>query len=177
MVKWIKTPVLSVKLNSNGSCVEGKCGGEGIIRDYQGFTIFAYSMQLGPGTSNIAEAAALLFAREWKSPWKIEKYVREIQKLVEEHGFTIFHCYREANKPADKLAAISHFRKGTHIFNSFFDLPNQVKGLVNRTDAGSNRQKHPSLYMIHHELFCQLENLESSEAYFWLGQTLVVSSR
>lgn len=65
MVKWIKTPVLSVKLNSNGSCVEGKCGGEGIIRDYQGFTIFAYSMQLGPGTSNIAEAAALLFGLKW----------------------------------------------------------------------------------------------------------------
>lgn len=95
----------------------------GIIRDSYGNTLFAYSIPLGPGTSNMAEANAMLFGlkwcvnrgaslvlgetdsmlltkcvnSEWKPPWRIKKYIEEIQELVEEHGFFINHCYREAN--------------------------------------------------------------------------------
>uniref|UniRef100_A0A3Q7IMX9 RNase H type-1 domain-containing protein n=1 Tax=Solanum lycopersicum TaxID=4081 RepID=A0A3Q7IMX9_SOLLC len=46
--------------------------------------------------------------KEWRPPWALENQIQEIQKLVDYHGFNISHCFREANKPADKLAALSH---------------------------------------------------------------------
>ncbi|KAH0701790.1 hypothetical protein KY285_016068 [Solanum tuberosum] len=64
-VKWIKPPARTFKLNSDGSCLQGSCGGGGLIRDSFGHTIFAYSINLGPGTSNMAEAAALLYGLKW----------------------------------------------------------------------------------------------------------------
>ncbi|XP_075099097.1 uncharacterized protein LOC142175982 [Nicotiana tabacum] len=145
------------------------CGGGGLVRNNQGIVIFAYSIPLGPGTSNFAEAATVLIGikwcatngyglslgetdsmlltkcirREWKVPWKIESIITEIQDIVEEHGFVINHCFREANKPADKLASLSHISNIIHVFNSFVDFPNQVKGLVNmdRWDIPSFRIK------------------------------------
>lgn len=64
-VTWIKPPALKVKLNSDGSCLNGHCGGGGIIRDQQGNFIVAYSISLGNGTSNTAEAEAMLFGLKW----------------------------------------------------------------------------------------------------------------
>jgi len=55
-VKWLKPPRNFIKLNSDGSCVQGSCGGGGLIRDNQGNMMFAYSLGLGQGTSNMAEA-------------------------------------------------------------------------------------------------------------------------
>ncbi|KAK4339966.1 hypothetical protein RND71_041428 [Anisodus tanguticus] len=101
IVKWIKPSSQTVKLNRDGSCTQGMCGGGGIVRNNQGRVIFAYSIPLVPGTSNIAEAAAMLFGlkwcatngfksalgetdsllitnyirREWKMPWKISNYI------------------------------------------------------------------------------------------------------
>lgn len=53
----------TVKLNSDGSCRQGQSGGgDGrLIRNNKGMINFANSIPLGEGTSNIAEAAALLF--------------------------------------------------------------------------------------------------------------------
>ncbi|XP_070056684.1 uncharacterized protein [Nicotiana tomentosiformis] len=59
IVKWIKPKSSYVKLNSDGSCKEGKCGAGGVIRDKEGFLVFAYSLVLVSGISNWAEAAAL----------------------------------------------------------------------------------------------------------------------
>lgn len=64
-VKWIKPPARTFKLNSDGSFLQGSCGGGGLIRDSFGHTIFAYSINLGLGTSNMAEAAALLYGLKW----------------------------------------------------------------------------------------------------------------
>jgi len=64
-VAWIKPPPFRVKLNSDGSCVEGQCGGGGIIRDQEGNFIFAYTISLGARTSNIAEAEAMIFGLKW----------------------------------------------------------------------------------------------------------------
>ncbi|XP_070012519.1 uncharacterized protein [Nicotiana sylvestris] len=63
--KWIKPPPQTVKLNSDESCIQGMCGCEGLVRNMQGIVIFAYSIPLGPGTSNFAEAAAMLFGIKW----------------------------------------------------------------------------------------------------------------
>ncbi|WMV07904.1 hypothetical protein MTR67_001289 [Solanum verrucosum] len=64
----------------------------------------------------------------WKPPWMISRLIEDIQKLVEENEFTIIHCYREANKTADKLASLSHGSNGIQIFNFFSDLPTSIKG-------------------------------------------------
>nr|XP_009598929.1 uncharacterized protein LOC104094661 [Nicotiana tomentosiformis] len=60
-VKWIRPPAQLVKLNSDGNCSNGQCGGGDIIRDHEGKFIAAYSISLGACTSNYAEAEALLF--------------------------------------------------------------------------------------------------------------------
>uniref|UniRef100_A0A3Q7IX10 RNase H type-1 domain-containing protein n=1 Tax=Solanum lycopersicum TaxID=4081 RepID=A0A3Q7IX10_SOLLC len=61
LVRWIKPPLLFVKLNSDGRCRDGICGGGGVVRDSMGALIMAYSIPLGAGTSNWAEAKAMLF--------------------------------------------------------------------------------------------------------------------
>ncbi|XP_059306503.1 uncharacterized protein LOC132057945 [Lycium ferocissimum] len=156
-VKWIKPQLESVKLNSDGSCLNREYGGGGTVRDPTRRVIFAYAIPLGKGTSNMEKEAAMLFGlvwcsrngntivwgetdsllltkcinREWKPPWNIANYIESIQKPVEENEFIITHCYREANKPADKLAAISHASDVIQIFNSFSEISTSVRGLIN----------------------------------------------
>ncbi|XP_060203069.1 uncharacterized protein LOC132631512 [Lycium barbarum] len=156
LVKWIKLVANCLKLNNDGICVQGIYGGGGTIRDHNGKIIFAYSIPLGPGTSNMAEAAALLYGlkwcsgngfhsvwgetdslllikcikKEWKPPWMISNIIEDIQKLVEDHEFVITHCYREANKPADKLASLRHGFDEIQIFNSFSEIPSSVRGSI-----------------------------------------------
>lgn len=60
LVKWFKPPHLFYKLNSDDSCIESMCGASGVIRDSNGHLIFAFSVFLGPGTSNWAEGRAML---------------------------------------------------------------------------------------------------------------------
>ncbi|KAG5568381.1 hypothetical protein H5410_064601, partial [Solanum commersonii] len=66
-----------------------------------------------------------------ETPWRIKDMIQETMKIVEDHGYHISHCFREANKPADKLASLSHGVEEIHVFNSFSSLPKQVKGLIN----------------------------------------------
>uniref|UniRef100_M1A3E9 RNase H family protein n=1 Tax=Solanum tuberosum TaxID=4113 RepID=M1A3E9_SOLTU len=54
--------------------------------------------------------------------------VKKIQKLIEEHDFTIKHCLSEANQLADKLASIILLNDVNHIFNSFTNISGLVKG-------------------------------------------------
>ncbi|TMX03990.1 hypothetical protein EJD97_012461 [Solanum chilense] len=53
IVKWIRPHFDTLKLNSDGSCVNNICGGGGIVRDSIRKIIFAYSILLGPGTTTI----------------------------------------------------------------------------------------------------------------------------
>lgn len=165
------------KLNTDGSCVNGRCGGGGILRNAAGQVIMAFTINLGEGTNNWAEAMAMLHGMElciqrgvnmiigetdsilltkaitgnWKIPWRMYILVKKIQQLIEEHGFTINHCLREANQPADKLALISLSSDTNHVFNSYTNLPRIVKGLVNLDRIGSahafrsNRTKYDNL--------------------------------
>ncbi|KAK4729651.1 hypothetical protein R3W88_022639 [Solanum pinnatisectum] len=63
IVKWIKPPNMSVKLNNDGSCIQDRCDGDD--QKLIGNLLFAYYINLGPGTSNIAEMAALLYGLKW----------------------------------------------------------------------------------------------------------------
>ncbi|WMV41788.1 hypothetical protein MTR67_035173 [Solanum verrucosum] len=102
--------------------------------------MFAYSLGLGQGTSNMAKARALLYGLkwcvikgydriwgetdslllfkcingEWRTPWRLDKLIHEAQEIVESHGFIISHCFREANKLVDKLASKSYSVDAIH---------------------------------------------------------------
>ncbi|OIT37319.1 putative ribonuclease h protein [Nicotiana attenuata] len=156
-VKWIKPPILFVKLNSDGSCVNGECGARGVIRDCIGNFMMAFSKPLGQGTSNWAEACALLFGSNWciqkghnliigetdslllqncvtgtwPSPWRIANNVRQLKTLVHNNGIIIRHCFKEANRVADRMASLSHKTVAVYINTNFETLPRQVKGLLN----------------------------------------------
>ncbi|XP_070036619.1 uncharacterized protein [Nicotiana tomentosiformis] len=155
-LRWIKPPISFVKVNSDGSYKNGVCGGGVVIRDCDGHLIFTYSLVLGPGTSNWAEAVALLFVIKWcrnnrfdkiiansdskllvdcvngysGTPWRILKEVEKLKVHKEQAGFLLDHCFREINQVADKLPSMSYTFSQSHIFQNFAELPRQVKGLM-----------------------------------------------
>ncbi|XP_059278180.1 uncharacterized protein LOC132032562 [Lycium ferocissimum] len=113
IVYWNKPASNFFKLNSDGSLRNGSCGGGGIIKDAQGKMIMAYSIHFNNGTSNSAEAKALLFGIQWciqhnftnieletdsilllswvkqifKIPWQIEGTIRDIRRKLQ-HGLS-----------------------------------------------------------------------------------------
>lgn len=125
---------MAIKLNSDSSCIDGNCGIGGVTRDNNGKFIRAYSIYIGPGTSNLAESKAMLYGLQqcWQrglhaivaetdsklitscvnegatTPWRIIQIAEEIKRIIIERNITMQHCYMEANIVADKLATISH---------------------------------------------------------------------
>lgn len=69
----------------------------------------------------IGETYSILLAKaitgNWSIHWRMYIPVNKIQKIVEEHGFTIIHCLREINQPPDKLASINLSTDIYHVFN------------------------------------------------------------
>nr|XP_009767528.1 PREDICTED: uncharacterized protein LOC104218683 [Nicotiana sylvestris] len=67
---------------------------------------------------------------EADTPWRLLQTVNKIKEIMEEKKVTVKHCYREANRVADRLAAISHTHK-QHITTSNSEaLPRQIRGLL-----------------------------------------------
>ncbi|XP_060182081.1 uncharacterized protein LOC132611714 [Lycium barbarum] len=163
IVYWNKPASNFFKLNSDGTLRNESCGGGGVIRDAQGKMIMAYSIHFNNGTSNNAEAKALLFGIQWciqhnitnieletdsilllswvkqifKIPWQIEGTIRDIRRHLEGATWSIQHCYREANKVSDLLAAMSHNHRGIKIFSYFEDLSTQIRGHINLDMCGT----------------------------------------
>lgn len=157
LVKWIKHLILFLKLNNDGSCIDGICGAGGVVRDSRGRMLMAYILPLGLGTSNWAESCALLFGLKWciqrgnrliigeidslilhncisgnwSILWRIADCIRELRIMVEEHGIVTRHRFREANKVADKLAFMSHSTEEVCIYTEFDTLSRQIRGLLN----------------------------------------------
>ncbi|XP_075082606.1 uncharacterized protein LOC142166877 [Nicotiana tabacum] len=153
----IKPPILFVKLNSDGSCRNGECGGGGLVRDSLCKFIMAYSISLGQCTSSWAEACAFLFgikwciekrfnliigeinsmllqnciSGNWTIPWRIKEAVQDIKKLINRQDIFTNHCFREANQVADRMASLSHNQENQYICTNFCSLPSQIKGLLN----------------------------------------------
>ncbi|TMX03886.1 hypothetical protein EJD97_013150, partial [Solanum chilense] len=61
LVRCIKPSLLFVKLNRDGRCGDGICGGVVVVIDSMGALIMPYSIPLGAGTINWAEPKAMLF--------------------------------------------------------------------------------------------------------------------
>lgn len=70
------------------------------------------------------------------------------KKTRQKEPHVVIKIYKEVNKPADKLAAMSHNLDRIHVCNSFSELPRQVKGLVNidrwNLPPYRNKQTKPS---------------------------------
>ncbi|XP_019233534.1 PREDICTED: uncharacterized protein LOC109214100 [Nicotiana attenuata] len=131
--------------------------GGGAIRDSGGKTLAANAIPMSQGTSNLAEAEALLFGLKWcvqqgyeliigkidslllhnciqgiwSTLWRINRVVMEVKTLVEQKGLIIRQCFREANQVADNMASLIHPLEEVYIFTYFDTLPRQVKGLLN----------------------------------------------
>lgn len=150
-----------MKTNADGSCKEGYCGGGGVIKDQLGSLVFAYSLNLDQGTSNWAEAKAMLYGVQWCisnkyefilaesdsrllvncvndliiTPWRIHDEGKELKDHMENTGFILNH-YREANKVADAPASMSSSNPGNTLYEDFVDLPAGVKGLMTMDRCG-----------------------------------------
>lgn len=144
IVKWEKPPLQVHKVNTDGSCREGECGAGGVIRDSEVKIIVAFSIFLGRGTSNWAESKALQFGLdlaevedlqqviaevdskflmtcikgETTTPWNMLAEVGAIKKEVQRRRIRVQHCYREANRAADKLASISHDHRESMLYST-----------------------------------------------------------
>lgn len=66
-VQWKNPPIDTSKLNTDGSVMHNpsRIGGGGILRDYQGKLVYAFSIPLSIGTNNNAENKAALQGIYW----------------------------------------------------------------------------------------------------------------
>ncbi|GAV81935.1 RVT_3 domain-containing protein [Cephalotus follicularis] len=141
---WIKLRVPhfgTLKLNTNGSCIDNACAGGGAVRDHTGMLVLAFSSSFGTGNSAEAEAKAMLlglrlcserglsiyfmeldslfivncFNDPWDPPWAIEYILRDNKNLIP-YNATISHFFGEGNGLADRLAAHGRTCQGTSIF-------------------------------------------------------------
>lgn len=124
-----------------------------MVRDSNGSCIMAFILPLGNGTNNTAflfvlkwyianghifptvETDSLLLLNSilnlWSTPWRMRETVDEIRELILRHYIQINHCFREANRVADKLASYSHLTNTTIVLTDTSELPAYVKGLLN----------------------------------------------
>lgn len=162
IVKWIKPPPLFCKVNSHENCIEGNCGASRVIRDCNGILIMAYSVFLGPCTSNWAKSRAMLIGLqqcvekgyckiiteadskfltaclngEANTPRRMLQSIEEIQKIVNGKGVVVIrHCFREANKVLDNLAALSHEHQQHISSQGSTEYQGNFEGSCNLTDG------------------------------------------
>lgn len=122
-VQWIRSQSSFVKLNLDGSCKNSICSGGGVVKNDKECMVFAYSIVLGCGTSNWADASALVFGIKWclannyqctvtesdskllvdcvnginTTPWRIATEVQELKEIMNQPKVTLNYCYREGN--------------------------------------------------------------------------------
>lgn len=123
---------------------------------FQGEIHYGMLHSLGDGTSNCAEACALEFGINrwiqrghnliigetdslllhncisgiWPTPWRIANKVRQLKTLVESHRVITRHCFREANRVANRMAALSHNSEEVYIYTNFNTLPRHVRSFL-----------------------------------------------
>ncbi|XP_027172427.1 uncharacterized protein LOC113772083 [Coffea eugenioides] len=162
-VRWRCPKQSVVKLNSDG-CSRGnpgKSGGGGIIRNYEGRFLLGFSCFFGELTSLQAELEPLLHGIRLavdrgysalhiesdslvlvqiirgtvRCPWQLQRGLQEVlnaKGLVRE----ISHCFREANRPAYRLANVGVDAGFNSTYVSFSKLPCLVRGDVNLDRVG-----------------------------------------
>uniref|UniRef100_M1D3M3 RNase H family protein n=1 Tax=Solanum tuberosum TaxID=4113 RepID=M1D3M3_SOLTU len=159
-IKWIRPSSPFVKMNSDGTCVRNSSGGwpssfhlEMEPTEASAF-LFCLKWCIDNGYNNITGETDSLLLQNciqnfWSSPWRIIETVEEIRKLVCRYDIQINHCFKEANKVADKLASMSHSINSVKIYTDHNSLPRKVKGLFNldrwQFPSFRTKRKKPSL--------------------------------
>nr|XP_027062765.1 uncharacterized protein LOC113689142 [Coffea arabica] len=139
----------------------GLSGGGGLLRDSQGGFLLGFSCFLGITTSLHAELQALLYgvklcvdwgyrelhlevdslilvqiiSAELACPWRLQV---ELDDLLQHQSLfrSITHCFREANKPSDRLAKMGADRGRDVLFESFAELPPMARGDIRMDRSG-----------------------------------------
>lgn len=151
-IRWIPPDFGLVKLNTDGSCIQGIAAGGGIARDHNGSVLLSFSNNYGQATSMEAETKALLdglmvcsqhginihtiemdshtlfsiLQGDFKVPWRITYLVRKCKALLNAE-MTIQHVYREGNRAADHMASVGHSISTLTIFSSLGSRPLECK--------------------------------------------------
>ncbi|KAL8503397.1 hypothetical protein ACS0TY_022219 [Phlomoides rotata] len=130
-VRWIPPMVGWVKLNSDGSMVDGRIAGGGVFRDSMGFVIGAFAQKWGSGLPFEAELRAAMsgltiaITRGWHRihlesdskyvvsaftepssliiPWWLRAEWDWVQEQITPIQLRVSHIYREGNSVADFL--------------------------------------------------------------------------
>ncbi|XP_071923139.1 uncharacterized protein [Coffea arabica] len=115
------------KVNTDGCSLgnPGMSGGGGLLRDSQEGFLFGFSCFFGVITSLHAELQALVYRVE------LDDLLR-FQSLFQ----SITHCFREANKPSDRLAKMGATRGSDALFDSFVELPPMARGDIRMDRLG-----------------------------------------
>ncbi|XP_075091485.1 uncharacterized protein LOC142171695 [Nicotiana tabacum] len=153
---WYKCNTDRASKENPGPSSTGFC-----VRNDKVDLLYARSIELGVTTNVVAEAKAILqglqycleqtlhpliletdsmvlkkcIEGEWDIPWSI---MEEVQKIVEikAHFNVIFqYVFKEGNTVADSVANTTFYFGGTISFQSFDDLPNAGKTLINQDKA------------------------------------------
>ncbi|XP_071914053.1 uncharacterized protein [Coffea arabica] len=153
-IAWEKPPCGVFKLNTDASVVNGRAMGGGLVRNYQGKLIFAFYKEFGEHGVLEAECLALLEGLQLcvqrglvlslvevdskvlvhlvvsgaVAKWPLCNSLRKVRRLLEGFPATISHVFREANGPADRLAAVG--ATGSHVFEEGSYLPASVRSAI-----------------------------------------------
>ncbi|XP_071906020.1 uncharacterized protein [Coffea arabica] len=121
-IAWTKPPCGKLKLNSDASVIQGKATGGGLLRDYQGKLIFAFYKEFGDQGVLEAECMALLVGLQLCHQRGV------VPSLVEGFSAAIYNVFREANVPADRLAAVGLM--GSQVFDQGHQVPAIVRSAI-----------------------------------------------
>ncbi|XP_016491734.1 uncharacterized protein LOC107811342 [Nicotiana tabacum] len=150
-------PILpeTVKVNTDGSFSKesGKAGIDGVVRDYHGDLIMAFSMPINCDSNKMADAKTTEFGGKWCSQngyanfsleldsmiiveilterdtnnLKIKMLIDRTSNIVQHARINVKHCFREDNQVADCLAKLAITTNKRRVFHSIQQLPNSVK--------------------------------------------------
>ena len=156
ILRWLP-PRLGLKGNVDGSSSLSSSGGGGIVRNRDGMVIFAFSHYYGNVTNNEAEMRAVwdlictcgdvglalsvvesdseavihMITGKMAIQWKCSRWCKLIQRHPMFDGICFSHCYRESNFAADFLAKQGGHSREDSSYQSFTDLPRELRGLCN----------------------------------------------
>ncbi|XP_071933890.1 uncharacterized protein [Coffea arabica] len=164
VVRWEMPSTGICKLNTDGCSLgnPGISGGGGVLRDSSGSLIFGFSIPLGELISLQTETRSLLYGVQQclsrgfsrvqvevdslllvnilrgksRCPWRVRSKIESIQTVLR-MGWSVEHCYREANQVADALSKVGALGSGIVIYTSQSALPRPARGAMVLDSTGT----------------------------------------
>ena len=101
---------------------------------------FGVSLAIASGYANLhLESNSLILVQiiqgKARCPWRLQGDLQDLQK-VSRCVRKVSHCFREANKPVDRLANVGEDSGLTLTYHSFRELPSLVRGDVSLDQLG-----------------------------------------